>query len=92
MRKLNGLNAKSIKKALKANGINVISCMNGKGTSKTATYITIDTCCVDDALSFFNELGIVSATGAPHTRRKSSRSEYTFGACFMSQEMYSELN
>ena len=58
------LNAPAIKKALKNSFVNVISCYKGKGTTKKATYITIDYKDIKRLESFITERGKISSTRA----------------------------
>ena len=92
MRKQNELNASAIKKALKNSFVNVISCYKGKGTTKNATYITIDYKDIDTCLEVFLNLGIVNCLGEFHKKFKCASGIYDFGACYMSDAMYQELN
>jgi len=89
----NELNAVALKKGLKNSLINVLKCYKGRGTTKKATYIVIDSKDVDRCLETFLNLGIVSATGKPHFKLKYTDGKpYDFGACYMTDEMYNELN
>ncbi len=92
MKALHELNATSIKKALTSYGVNVLNCYKGKGTTKKATYIVVSTSDLDLALHAFTELGIVNCGGNTHKKMKCSCESFDFGACYMSDSMFNELN
>ena len=89
--KLYKLNAKAIRKALKNYGIKVLRCRMGKGSKRNALDIVINNDYAAATLSFFNEFGIVGITGKPHKviTKLSGITQFT---CFMSEDMYNELN
>ena len=88
--KLYKLNAQAIKKALKNYGIKVLRCRMGKGSMKNALSIVIKEEYSADTLAFFNEFGIVGSTGKAHKPNFfNGIAQFT---CFMSEDMYNELN
>ena len=92
MKNKNELNAKSIKKALKNYGFNVLNCYKGKGTTKKALTLVIKAENCSEILNFFNEFGIVSTTGKPFTKTISSTGVFSFVGAYMSDSMFNELN
>lgn len=92
MKLRHGLNAKSIKKALKAYGVDVVYCYQGKGASAKAALIYVKTESVDAALYAFKSFGIVSTLGTPFVKYPCKAETYSFGLCYMSNEMHKELN
>jgi len=88
--KLYKLNAQAIKKALKNYGIKVLRCRMGAGSMKNALSIVIKEEYSADTLAFFNEFGIVGSTGKAH--RACAFNGVAQFTCFMSEQMYNELN
>ncbi len=89
--KLYKLNAQAIKKALKSHGIKVLRCRLGKGSIKNALSIVIKEEYAADTLAFFNEFGIVGSTGKAYRKAHAFNGVAQF-TCFMSEQMYNELN
>jgi hypothetical protein len=93
MTKLFPLNAKAIKAELKRNGVHVFSCKQGKGTTKNAIYPVIDFKDAAIMEELFLNLGVVSCTNKPiKAGKKCASGVYSIGACYMSPEMFQELN
>ncbi len=86
--KLHPLNTKAIRKSLTVEGVKVVSCYKGKGTTKNATYITVSSNDAEKAVIFLNNIGVVSSVNKPLLKLKSSSSTYDLGACYMSNETY----
>ena len=86
------LNAKAIKKALKNEGIKVVSCKACTGSVSKAIYIVVSTKDAEKAAVFFKNAGIVGSRGSELKARKTRYDDYEFGYCYMSNEMYNELN
>jgi hypothetical protein len=82
MKSLKEINAVEFKAELTANGISVIDCRKGKGTTKKATYLTVASADYDKALAFLTAKKVVSATGRVHTRTKSSTDSHYIGDCY----------
>jgi hypothetical protein len=86
------LSAKNIKKAMKHYGINPLRCCKGNGATKEAALITVKAEDYDKTAKFFKEFGIVNYAGITHRKPSTSMGTADFGACYMSEEMYKELN
>lgn len=86
------LNTQAIRKALKNYGIKVRRCVQGTGSQKNATLITVDAEFLAETIAFFNEFGIVNIMGKPHRMPSTRFGTADFGACYMSEKMYNELN
>ena len=86
------LNAKAIKKALKGEGIKVECCKKCYGSQKGAAYIATSVVNLEKTVWTLNNMGIVDGSGHSIKLGTTNYDWYDFGACYMSEEMYKELN
>ena len=90
--KLHNLNAKSIKKTLKNYNIIAINCLQNKGSLKGSISLVVK---IEDAIktaAFCSDFGLVNTLGESPIVRHSSNTYYDFGALYMNDEMFKELN
>lgn len=86
------LNTKAIKKALKNYGVTVLQCKKASGKNNIGTILVVSNSTSELALEFLHEFGVVDSFGRKHKYSKTNRDYYQFTNCFLSEEMYNEIN
>ena len=87
-----GLNAKAIKKALIREGVKVLSCKKGTGSVAGSANIVTSSDNLKETVAILANFGIVTRRGQALKAAKTSQNYFDFGYCYMSEEMYNEIN
>lgn len=86
------LNAKAIKKALQNEGVKVLACKKGTGSVSGSAYIVTSSDNLEETVAILANFGIVTKRGQALKAAKTSQNYFDFGYCYMSEEMYNEIN